>query len=203
MSQVNICSQESVGNELSFSTVNDSFIPKISKKEREKYSLWLSIKLLKFSSPEEEYEWSSHQEKKCPKCDIVKPLSFYLGNTSGTDPFDKDGYRLRRPECYKCTKKINDEKNEAKKIAKLNGISYKAPEGTRCGVCDCLPSKGNGLVFDHHHEQKIFRGYCCNSCNRSMGVLGDNTLSLLKVIKYLNKTDKLTKEQILEALELE
>jgi len=88
-------------------------------------------------------------------------------------------------------------------LAKEKGIPYEAPEGTKCAVCDCLPSKGNGLVFDHHHELKIFRGYCCNSCNRSMGVLGDTTQSLLKALKYLNKTDKLTKEQILEALELE
>ena len=144
-----------------------------------------------------------NKEKKCPKCDIVKPLSSYLGNTSGKDPFDKDGYRLRRPECYKCTKKINEEKNEAKKLAEEIGISYKAPEGTKCAVCDCLPSRGNKIVFDHDHVKKVFRGYCCNSCNRSMGVLGDNTRSLLKVIKYLNKTDKLTNTQMLAVLDLE
>lgn len=178
--------------------------PKFTKKEEEKYIEWSPIKKnLKFKSALEEYNWAKTQMKTCPKCKVSSPLSSYLGNTSGSDPFDKDGYRLRRPECEKCTKKINNDKKECKKIAKLNGISYKAPEGTRCAICDCLPSKGNDLVFDHHHEKNVFRGYCCNSCNRSIGVLGDDTLSLLKVIKYLNKTDKLTKKEILEKLEIE
>ena len=46
------------------------------------------------------------------------------------------------------------------------------------------------MVFDHCHVNNIFRGYCCNSCNRSIGVLGDNVDGLLKVMNYLLKTEK-------------
>jgi hypothetical protein len=42
----------------------------------------------------------------CSKCDIEFNLTYYYGfNTSGSDPFDKDGFRLRRPDCIDCTRK--------------------------------------------------------------------------------------------------
>ncbi len=113
----------------------------------------------------------------------------FNGNTSGTDAFDKDGYRLRRPECNDCTKIVSKGKTEAKKRAKNLGISYIAPDGTHCGVCNKLSTKSNGMVFDHCHVNNVFRGYCCNSCNRSIGVLGDNIDGLLKALNYLLKTE--------------
>jgi len=115
----------------------------------------------------------------------------YGGNTSGCDAFDREGYRLRRPECRICTKKIARGKSEAAKVAKLTGIPYKAPEGTRCALC-CKPAKrGDALVFDHDHVTNTFRGYLHNSCNRSLGVLGDDVESLLRAVNYLNRTENL------------
>ena len=144
----------------------------------------------KFKTPQEEYDWAKTQPKVCSKCQVTKTLVDFRGNTSGTDAFDRDGYRLRRPECIECTKSVSKGKNEAKKKAKELGIPYVAPEGTVCAVCNKPPSKGNCLVFDHCHELNIFRGYCCNSCNRSMGILGDNVQGLLNAVNYLLKTEK-------------
>lgn len=144
----------------------------------------------KFKTPQEEYDWAKTQLKVCSKCQVTKTLVDFRGNTSGTDAFDRDGYRLRRPECIECTKSVSKGKNEAKKKAKELGIPYVAPEGTVCAVCNKPPSKGNCLVFDHCHELNIFRGYCCNSCNRSMGILGDNVQGLLNAVNYLLKTEK-------------
>jgi hypothetical protein len=146
----------------------------------------------KFKNPMEEYEWAETQIKVCSKCFIEKKLCDFSGNTSGTDAFDKNGYRLRRPECNTCTKDANKGKTEAKKKAKELGVSYTAPEGTLCAVCNKASSSGNGLVFDHCHVNNIFRGYCCNSCNRSIGVLGDNVDGLLRALNYLLKTENLT-----------
>lgn len=142
-----------------------------------------------FNSPQEEYEWAITQYKVCSKCSENKTLTCYAGNTSGTDAFDKSGYRLRRPECVSCTKSANLGKNQAKKTAKTLGISYTAPEGTVCGICNKPPTTRNGLVFDHCHKNNIFRGYCCNSCNRSIGVLGDDVDGLLRVLNYLLKSE--------------
>ena len=159
-----------------------------SNKERDNYKRQQDKCV--FKTPEEEYMWAQTQFKQCSKCFKEKKLTEYNGNTSGTDAFDRAGYRLRRPECGECTKSANKGKDIAKKLAKETGIAYKAPEGTVCSICNKLPTRGNGLVFDHCHEKNIFRGYACNACNRSMGVLGDNVDGLLRALNYLLKDEK-------------
>ena len=164
--------------------------PTFTKKELENYERQKDKCI--FKTPKEEYLWAITQKKTCSKCNLEKKLSDFNGNTSGTDAFDKNGYRLRRPECNECTKNVNRGKTEAKKKAKELGIPYTAPEGTLCAVCNKPSTVGNGMVFDHCHLNNIFRGYCCNSCNRSIGVLGDNVDGLLKALNYLLKTEKCT-----------
>jgi hypothetical protein len=151
----------------------------------------------KFNTPEEEYKYSVEKEKECSKCKTMKKLTEYAGNTSGCDAFDKEGYRLRRPECKDCNKEANKGKNEAKKLAESLGIPFKAPEGTKCAICNKLPKKGDGLVFDHCHKTNTFRGYLHNSCNRALGVLGDDCLGALRYLNYVNKTEykKITQDK--------
>ena len=121
----------------------------------------------KFKSPDDEYEWAITQHKNCTKCGESKNLTEYGFNTSGRDPFDASGLRLRRPECKFCNKKIQDGKNKAKKIAKELGFETKAPVGTKCELCGTTEK----IVFDHDHETETFRGWLCDPCNRSQGVL--------------------------------
>ena len=142
-----------------------------------------------YKNPKDEYLWAITQNKTCSKCAKEKKLNEFNGNTSGTDAFDKNGYRLRRPECNECTKNASKGKSEAKKNAKEKGIEYKAPDGTVCDICKKPPSPGNSIVFDHCHLTNKFRGYCCNSCNRSIGMLGDNIDGMIKVLNYLVKND--------------
>lgn len=156
----------------------------------------------KFGTPEIENDYASNTQKICSKCGLIKKLTEYRGNTSGCDGFDKDGFRLRRPECKVCTQKASKGKNEAIKLAKKIGIPYKAPEGTVCAVCNKLGKKGDGLVFDHCHKMNSFRGYLHNSCNRSIGVLGDDVEHLITVINFLNKTEKKTILQDSKTFEL-
>ena len=75
-----------------------------------------------FKTPEDEYKWAKTQKKTCSKCLTEKKLSDFNGNTSGTDAFDKNGYRLRRPECNICTKNVSKGKTEAKKKQKNWGF---------------------------------------------------------------------------------
>lgn len=141
----------------------------------------------KFDTAEEEYEYSKKKEKKCSKCNLMKKLTQYSGNTSGSDAFDKNGYRLRRPECKDCHKKMNKSKQDARKLAKKQNISLKAPKNTKCAICGKLPKNGDKLVFDHCHKTNTFRGYLHNSCNRALGVFGDNVSGVLQLLNYLNK----------------
>ena len=142
--------------------------------------------IIKFKTAEEERDWARMQTHKCKDCKEVLPMSYFNGNTSGRDHFDKNGYRLRRPECRKCTSSNNRGKDKAKTAAKKNGMEQKAPEGTACELC----KKTDNIVFDHDHVTSIFRGWLCDPCNRSMGVLGDNVVGLLKVVNYMNKHEK-------------
>jgi hypothetical protein len=169
---------------------NDIIVPEFTEKEKENY-IRQKDKCF-FKSPTEEYLWAKTQPYACSKCEITKKMCDFSGNTSSSDAFNKNGYRLRRPECKDCEKIASKGKTEAKKKAKELGIPYNAPEGTLCGICNKPPKKGNGLVFDHCHETEKFRGYCCNSCNRSLGVLGDNVSGLIKSLNYLLKTEKRT-----------
>ena len=157
--------------------------PKFTKNEYGHYERGVMTGDSYFKSPEEEFYWTYSQIRKCSKCDEEKQLTEYNTNCSGSHGFDKDKLRLRRPECGECTKKSNKGKKEAVKLAKSLGISHKAPEGTKCELC----SKTKNIVFDHDHELNVFRGWLCDPCNRSMGVLGDNANSLLKTVAYLSK----------------
>ena len=139
----------------------------------------------KFSSPEEEFEWAKTQTRSCNKCNESLSLTSFGTNTSGTDPFDKSGYRLRRWECIDCNKKIAQGKSKALQMCKQSGIPHKAPDGTKCEIC----AKTNNIVFDHHHEKNIFRGWLCDGCNRSIGMLGEKMENIVSVINYLNKTE--------------
>ena len=96
-----------------------------------------------------------------------------------------------------CNKKVSRGKAQAKKIAKEMGISYRAPHGTKCGICD----KEKKLVFDHCHKKNIFRGYLCDCCNRSLGCFGDNMNGIELVINYLHKSSpKEVKDKLKEIL---
>ena len=151
---------------------------KFTKNEYDNYSKYSES--AKFTSPIEEFKWALTQEKVCTKCNQSKKLTEYGFNTSGRDPFDASGYRLRRPECKDCNKKITSGKNKAKKIAKKLGFLTKPPIGTTCELCGTEQK----IVFDHDHETETFRGWLCDPCNRSQGVLetrlGKNWIEKLK-----------------------
>lgn len=157
--------------------------PKFSTRERGHYQRGVLTGDSKFTSPEEEYYWAYSQSRKCSKCRENKRLIEYRTNTSGSHGFDRDRIRLRRPECGDCTRSASKGKDQAVKLAKSLGMSHKAPVGTKCELCNST----KGIVFDHDHEKNVFRGWLCDPCNRSMGVLGDDAKSLLKTVAYLSK----------------
>jgi hypothetical protein len=56
----------------------------------------------------------------------------------------------------------------------------------RCALCGRHQSEfKRRLSVDHDHETGQVRGLLCLSCNRSIGNLGDNYDSLLRVLEYL------------------
>lgn len=62
-------------------------------------------------------------------------------------------------------------------------------QSDRCAICltDEKPGRGYWHI-DHDHETGKVRGLLCNSCNRGMGLLGDDPLNLASATKYLENT---------------
>jgi len=155
--------------------------------------------IFKFPGSEQKVAWT--ECKRCSKCGKSKSLMVFKRNDCGGGNIIRgDGRRNRRPDCRVCYDRDMQGKNKAKACAKRIDISYKAPEGTVCRLCSKSGTKSNPLVFDHHHDLDVFRGYCCNRCNIGMGALGDNVTSIAKVLKYMNETEGLSKEQLMAML---
>lgn len=69
--------------------------------------------------------------------------------------------------------------------------------------CDCCNKKiitTKTVQLDHCHETGLFRGWLCKECNISMGNLGDNTNGIMRVIRYMNKTEKKSVQYLQEMM---
>lgn len=69
------------------------------------------------------------------------------------------------------------------------------PDPTRAEPkeCECCggPPTGRGgvcLHLDHDHKTGRFRGWLCQKCNHGLGLLGDDKISVLKMLRYLEKS---------------
>ena len=155
--------------------------------------------IFKCPGAEQKVAWT--EKKCCSKCGQSKSLMVFKRNDCGGGNIIRgDGRRNRRPDCKVCYDRDMQGKNKAKACAKRQNIPYKAPEGTVCRLCGKTGTKSNPLVFDHHHDLDVFRGYCCNRCNIGMGALGDNVSSIARVLKYMNETEGVSKEQLMAML---
>ena len=170
-----------------------SFIVSITENEKQKYigPFRPNDKKPFFKSAQQEFDYNETQIKKCSKCKIEKSKNHFNFNTSGSDAFDKNGYRLRRPECIECSKKIL----KGKQLARKNFGSHKPPKDAVCELC----GKNDKLVFDHDHSTNTFRGWLCDPCNRSIGMLGDSIPNFFSIILYLSK-DKIKDKTIIQRI---
>ena len=128
----------------------------------------------------------------CSKCGAEHPLTeeFFAKNQSTNTGGDK----YFRPECKSCTRKASQGKQAAYKLA---GKPKRPPLGTPCQRCGRTDKK---LVFDHCHETLAHRGWLCDNCNRSMGMLGDDISGMISSAVYIAKTTGKDRDDILSAL---
>jgi hypothetical protein len=126
--------------------------------------------------------------KKCSKCGELKPVCEFANNKCSTATHDSNGNRLRRGECKVCTKSEAKQRGDAYKLA---GKPAAPPAGTPCQLCaEPGTERFPILRFDHDHTTLKHRGWLCDPCNRSLGVLGDDLEAMIKVVNYLQKTEK-------------
>ena len=160
-----------------------NYIVKLTDNEYKNYTNKNLIR--RFNTPQEEYEFNKTQFQICSKCKINKSKIYYGFNTSGKDPFNKDGFRLIRGDCLECNSTIGKKKRILEKETKAKNIVK--PEDNKCEIC----KKVKKLFFDHCHITNTFRGWLCNECNRSIGMLcNDDLQRMIDAINYLNKKEK-------------
>ena len=111
-----------------------------------------------------------------------------------TDDFYPNHARCR--PCYLKSIRKTKEEYRNKNLKSAYGIDIleynEILEGQdgRCAICGGTdPKLGavKNLCVDHCHDTGKVRGILCNSCNRGIGLLGDNIATLQNAINYLQK----------------
>lgn len=69
-----------------------------------------------------------------------------------------------------------------KRLAAQNGVCE------ICGLTETQP--GKPLSLDHDHKTGKFRGLICSACNKAMGLVKDNVLTLMAMVQYLKRHSK-------------
>jgi Recombination endonuclease VII len=120
--------------------------------------------------------------KVCMYCKSELPLSDFPRHSQKKDGFDT--------RCKACIKK---------RTAEVAVIRTTAPPMS--DVCDCCGKKPNNgpnpnpsrrvmnLVLDHDPVTKQFRGWLCDDCNKSIGLLGDTVEGLRRALRYLENSN--------------
>lgn len=130
-----------------------------------------------------------------------KKMAYQLANKERIGAQRKD-YRLANKEkigkMEKAYRLVNGEKNRAKKYGMTESQLFALIEkhGNSCALC------GRGqedlkhrLSIDHCHSTGVVRGILCIPCNTTIGVFGDTTESINRVILYLQGIqDKLPRD---------
>ena len=123
--------------------------------------------------------------KTCTKCGVSKPLDEY---------YTIKKYGHKHGSCKECFKKKskkqrNPERAKELELLRRYGITledyYKMDQS--CNICGSSEEgRGFKMNVDHCHSTGKVRGLLCNSCNRGLGLLGED--NLLEAIQYINRS---------------
>jgi hypothetical protein len=57
-----------------------------------------------------------------------------------------------------------------------------------CEICGAFGKDlKKGLCYDHNHTTGTFRGWICGRCNLTIGLVKENTETLMAIIEYIKK----------------
>jgi hypothetical protein len=134
------------------------------------------------------------ETRECNKCGKTFPLTEeYFSKNQSTNT---GGDKYFRPDCKKCNQKMVKGRDISYKNAGkpkypdygYNPKTKKTDNGYPCDNCG-KTSYSKRIVFDHDHDTLSHRGWLCDGCNRSMGMLGDDVYGLSKALSYISGVD--------------
>lgn len=105
---------------------------------------------------------------------------------------DMDGVRITSHKDEELWKQY---KGKDRELMRTYGITEKyynillEEQKDKCAICriyrHCID--GKRLSVDHDHDTGRVRGLLCHNCNLSLGLVKDNTDTLVRMINYLEK----------------
>ena|SRR5215469_12413858 len=146
---------------------------------------------------------ASLQQKTCSACGNSKPIDAF-----SLSPLYADG---RRGQCIECRRRYNRQWNRTdagraaarrcmtpkKRRAKKLWHKYKITEiefdqmlerqNGKCAICETTAPGGkhDRFVVDHCHDRQKIRGLLCFRCNTVLGQIGDDSVGIMKFVRYL------------------
>lgn len=115
----------------------------------------------------------------CGRCEQVKPLIQFRKSTH-----TQMGYEGTCKGCKAELQRIN----RLGKLYNLTQDEYHRMivlQGNTCAICG--NTFGDKVCVDHDHSTGKVRGLLCDTCNRGIGLLKDDTRILLSAISYLRE----------------
>ena len=149
--------------------------------------------------------------KRCRGCGEVKPLDQFWKNRSQCKacekPKQKKAYEKNRqreidrakawrranPERTLETQRKHREENRERialehfayrfGLTKEEAVKVLAKKGGPCPICKVREA----LEYDHDHATGVNRGWLCGSCNRGLGLFGDDVSRLKAAVRWVQK----------------
>ena len=143
------------------------------------------MQLSLFEEEKVEVPLTNVRQKKCSGCGATFPETdehFY----KGYEYHSLDGSKLQHylNKCIPCHMAGSRAQYALKKKH-----GHKAYGTCACCGVDAKDDKGGKLHLDHCHVTGEYRGHLCGSCNRGLGMLGDNLTGVQLALDYLKRVE--------------
>jgi hypothetical protein len=152
------------------------------------------VKAWRAKNPHKRTEEARKYREKYPEKIAAKSKRWRDKNIETRRPIEAEYARKRRksdPEGNRRRIKAFKERQE-RKITEVAG----RPRASKCEIC---LEKGK-TVFDHCHNSGMFRGWICDRCNKTLGMVKDSPKLLKKLARYLEANDVKVNDEGAECL---
>jgi hypothetical protein len=152
-------------------------------------SYYEKVKEWRKQNAEKVAEQSRRYRKRHPETHKKAALKYRYKNLESIREKDKLAARKRRKNDPEGQKRRYHEyliRKEAKR--------WEIAGRPRADICDICHSK-ELIVFDHCHKRNKFRGWICDRCNKTLGLVKDCPRMLKKLSDYLEKFNESCKEK--------
>lgn len=135
--------------------------------------------------------------KRCGLCATVKPLNSFRLRSDRSNGL-RQSYCKDCENAYRREWRVKNPEKERQYERKhrfrrdfggaIDPAEYDrrlAQQGGTCAICDRQCPSGYSLAVDHDHQTGEIRGLLCGSCNRALGLLGEDVDRLAAAVEYL------------------